>query len=100
MGLFDFFKRKSSCGIRFEGGPGTTRDSAVKILGAPNHSAGIDAEYQYLGDQFGQAGVDWELKGQGLLEGDDGRQYDQMRLKLRDGTERVIFFDITEFFGK
>jgi hypothetical protein len=86
-------------GITFEGGPGDTIERAVIIRGAPNEALGVQAEYVYLAREFGRPRVDWELVGQGLTEHGD-RAYDEMHIKLADGTERTIFFDITQFFGK
>ena len=86
-------------GIIFEGGPGDVIERAVIIRGAPNEALGVEAEYRYLARKFGRPGVDWELVGQGLL--DRGRhKYDEMHIKLAGGTQRTIFFDITQFFGK
>jgi hypothetical protein len=59
----------------------------------------VKAEYRYLARKFGRLGVDWKPVGQGLLE-HDHRQYDEMHIQLADGTQRTIFFDITQFFGK
>jgi hypothetical protein len=59
----------------------------------------VQAEYRYLAQEFGRLGIDWELVGQGLVER-GGRAYDEMHIKLADGAERTIFFDITQFFGK
>ncbi len=99
MGFFDFLKRKKKGGVTFEGGPGDTLERAVLIRGAASHNLGIQAEYQYLAEKFGQPGMDWLLETQALMERHN-RYYDEMRVKLSDGTEQVVFFDITEFFGK
>ena len=74
-------------------------ERAVIIRGAPNEALGVQAEYRYLAREFGRPGVDWEPVGQGLVER-GGRAYDEMHIKLADGSERTIFFDITQFFGK
>ena len=99
MRFSDFFKGKRRRGVTFEGGPGDTIETAVIIRGAPDEALGVGAEYRYLAQQFGQPGVDWELVGQELLES-ARRRYDKVHVKLADGTERTIFFDITGFFGK
>ena len=59
----------------------------------------MDSEYVYLNAKYGLRGLDWELVQQALLT-ENGREYDQMDLKLFDGTEKTLYFDITEFFGK
>ena len=99
MGFLGFLKRKKHRGITFEGGSGDTIERAVVIQGAPNEALGVEAEYRYLARKYGRRGVDWELVGQGLLQ-PGIRQYDEMHIKLADGTTRTIFFEITEFFGK
>ena len=99
MGFLDFLKGKKRRGITFEGGPGDRIERAVIIRGVPNSALGVEAEYRYLARKFGRPGIDWELVGQGLLE-PGHRKYDEMHIKLADGTQRTIYFDITEFFGK
>ena len=85
--------------ITFKGGPGDTPETAVVILGAPNSMAGISAEYDYLGKQFGRRNVDWNLLRQSILN-QKGKVYDRMDLDLKDGSRKTVFFDIGEFFGK
>lgn len=99
MGLFDFLKRKTTRGISFEGGSGDTIERAVIIRGVSNHVLGVESEYLFLTQKFGQRGIDWNLERQTLLT-PGNRAYDEMSIKLSDGTERTIIFDITEFFGK
>jgi hypothetical protein len=99
MGFFDFLKGKSRKGITFGGGPGDTIERAVVIRGAPDSNLGVEAEYRYLAQKYGRPRTDWQLIGQGLVEAGDCF-YDEMHIRLADGTERTVFFDITEFFGK
>lgn len=86
-------------GITLSGGPGTTVQTAIVIQGASSTMAGIRAEHLCLEALFGRKGVDWQLERQALLSS-AGRHYDEMRLRLADGTFRTIYFDITDFFGK
>jgi len=86
-------------GIAFEGGPGDTVERAIVIRGAGNDCLGVEAEYQYLVREFGRRGVYWQLERQSLLTVDD-RRYDEMRIRLSDGTQKVIYFDISDFFGE
>lgn len=86
-------------GITLSGGPGDTLQTAIVVRGAPNTMAGIRAEYLYLEALFGRKGVAWQLERQALLVS-AGRHYDEMRLRLADGTLRTVYFDITDFFGK
>ncbi|MEW6376457.1 MAG: hypothetical protein AB1502_11805 [Thermodesulfobacteriota bacterium] len=92
-------KKKKFKKIVFEGGPGASADRAVVIRGAPNTIMGVLAEYQYLTSRFGRRDIDWKMAGQSISMRDN-HQFDIMQIRLSDGTERTIFFDITEFFGK
>ncbi len=85
--------------ITFKGDPGDTPETAVVIIGAPNSSAGIAAEYDWLAKKFGQQNVDWRLRRQSVLQ-DQGKVYDRMELDLKDGSQKTVFFDISDFFGK
>ena len=86
-------------GITFSKNTGETIKDAILIRGAESDKAGVDSEYVYLDAKYGLKGLDWELMQQALLK-ENGRDYDQMDLKLSDGTEKTLYFDITEFFGK
>lgn len=85
--------------ITFKGGPGDTAASAVIISGASDAMAGISAEYDYLSEKFGRKNVDWRLKHQTIRQV-QGKVYDRMELELADGSNKTVFFDISEFFGK
>ena len=85
--------------ITFSKNSGETLKDAILIRGAKTDKAGVDSEYVYLDAKYGLKGLDWELMRQTLLK-ESGRDYDQMDLKLSDGTEKTLYFDITEFFGK
>ena len=88
-----------SGGISYEGGKSETADHTVIIKGASNTTMGVLAEYQYLTSKFGRRDIDWKMTGQSISM-TDSRQFDKMQIKLSDGTERNIVFDITDFFGK
>ena len=80
------------------GGSGTTADDAV-IIKAENTIAGVRAEVQWLEKHFGQKDKDWELvmKSHGNR---GGRVIEEFRIKLKDGAERTVHFDISGFYGK
>lgn len=86
-------------GITFSKNSGETIKDAILIRGAETDKAGVDSEYVYLGAKYGLRGLDWELVRQSLLREND-RDYDMMEMKLSDGAEKTLYFDITEFFGK
>jgi hypothetical protein len=83
----------------FAGGPGDSLASAVIIQGAADHVAGVQAEYRYLREKFGQERRDWRVKRQELLS-QAGKVFDVMHLELANGAQPTIYFDITDFFGK
>lgn len=85
--------------ITYGGGPGDSLKNAIVIKGAATSTAGIAAEYRYLEEKWGRRNVDWRLLRQSLLR-KDGRSYDFMQIKLQDGSQKEVYFDITDFFGK
>ena len=82
-------------GISFAGGDGRSKGQAIVIKGAPNSSAGIDAEYAWLRKYR----PGWVKGAQALLNEND-KYYDRIDLITPQGENKTIFFDITDFFGK
>lgn len=78
---------------------GKTMEEAIVILEAEDNTEGIQYEYFYLSRKFGMRGKDWTLKSQSLHE-KNGKMYDKMYIILNDKSEKTLFFDITDFFGK
>ena len=66
------------------------------IVRAESHQAGIHAEYVWLGNRF----PGFELVRQELTVGPDGRHQDVMVIRLPDGTERTVHFDIEDLVGR
>ena len=85
--------------IIFEGGAGESPAAAVVIKGAKDIVVGIAAEYYYLEKKYGQQNVNWKLISQNLLHKQD-KHLDLLIIQLGDGSQKEIYFDITEFFGK
>jgi hypothetical protein len=98
VGILNFFKGEPGQRAELSGGDGSTRETAV-IVEAPTSMVGIPAEYRYIAQVCGTQGVDWERGTQALME-HEGRYYDSIQVKLKDGEERTFWFDITSFFGK
>ena len=84
--------------IRFRGS-GQSKEDPIRIKGVENNFSNVMLEYSYLESKFGKRGKDWELERQSLVE-ENGRYYDEMVLKFPDGTRKIIYFDVTRFFGK
>lgn len=85
--------------VIYSNNKGESVEDAIVIDGVTHHFEGVRAEYQYLSDKFGRRGIDWDLEKQAVFHKND-RYYDQLSIKLADGTKKVFFFDVTAFFGK
>jgi hypothetical protein len=90
--------RNDKSGIIFAGGSGDSREDAIVIKNAENHRAGIDAQYLYLQERFGERDIHWKLFMQALLKGE--KRIDWLVIRFIDGTTKSIYFDVSEFFGK
>lgn len=71
----------------------------VIMSGVKTESEAISAEYKYLENNFGPRKIAWTLEKQLFIE-KDNKYFDRMVLRMNDGTEKDILFDITEFVGK
>jgi len=81
--------------VTYAGGNGTSCDEAVIILGAGSELEGVFAEYVWLDEHY----PGYDVLGQALsFCGDD--RVDILHIRTRGGTERDIYFDIDDFFGK
>ena len=85
--------------VAYGGGDGESFDDAIVIQGAASTNEGVASEYQYLSEKFGQRGIDWELVEQ-RLRTIGNKHYDKMDINLSDGTQKAIYFNITDFFEK
>jgi hypothetical protein len=80
--------------ISFDGGDGTSVETAVMIVGAAGSSDGIAAEYSWI--EANRPGA--QVLGQALIQNGD-RLYDVITIR-NGGKDEELFFDITDFFGK
>lgn len=78
---------------------GSSIENAIVIENKENHFEGVDAEYRYLSEIYGERGVGWVLEKQSLIQ-EKGRFYDFIEIKISNGPEISLYFDITSFFGK
>jgi hypothetical protein len=81
------------------GGPGDSMHTAIVIRKTPKGLSAAGAEHLFLTERYGQRGHEWTLKTQDLLKA-DGRVYDMFRILLHDGTERALFFDVTDWLAR
>ena len=83
--------------LRILGGTGESFETAISIKGVYDSANGINVEYFILKKMFGRPGHDWALQRQNLHKRGD-LSYDIMRLRLRDGRDVTVYFEITDFF--
>ena len=79
----------------FEGGDGSSMEQAVVIKHAKNEEEGVEAEAKWIK----KVHPGWR-KGKQALMGKNGKDYDRIEYETPDGKTAVIYFDITDFFGK
>ena len=81
--------------IAYEGGDGSSLEKAVVIKHAADEEAGVDAEAAWIA----QTHPGWQKGNQALLS-ENGKSYDRIEYTTPAGTTEVIYFDISDFFGK
>ena len=81
--------------IKINGGNGSSKEKAIRIIGADNEWKGIDAEFNYIERKFGY----FEIESQAFL--DEGtKKYDRMKVVGVTGKKKELWFDITDYYGK
>jgi hypothetical protein len=81
------------------GGPGDSLQTAIVIKKTPRGLSAAGAETMLLGKWFGERGTNWTMKRQEMLQV-DGRTYDTYSVVLTDGSERRMYFDVTEWLAR
>lgn len=76
-------------------GSGNSTDDPVVVKGAADGQEGVRAEYTFLAKRFPKC----SQVSQRLIR-HKGHPIDVIRIRLANGTERDVFFDISDFFGK
>ncbi len=73
---------------------GSSFENAI-IIKENNEGSGVHAEYEWLKKNYpGYTMISQSLSGKG------NKKYDILRIKTKEGEEKSIYFDITQFFGK
>lgn len=80
--------------VKISGGNGTSYENAIVITDC-SHFEGVDQEYVELKKRFGN----YKLIRQSLLE-HNGKNYDLLEIQLEKGIKKLVYFDVSEFFGK
>lgn len=74
---------------------GATIETAIVLPGIADEFHGIAAEHRYIAAHF----PTWHIEYQALTQR-NGRRYDLLGMAEPDGTKTVLYFDITDWFGK
>ena len=80
------------------GGTGDSMTAAIVIKKTPKGLSAAGAEVMLLTQRYGPRGTGWTLKQQDLLQA-HGRVYDTYCVVLADGTERTLYFDVTDWLA-
>lgn len=86
--------------VKYEGGNGTSVETAIIIKNAGNERNGIAAEYAYISKIHGQKFTTWKPSGSStnLM---NGKKYDIISITILPRNEqKMYYFDITDFYGK
>ena len=81
------------------GGPGDTLQTAIAIRKTPRGLSAAGAEHMLLRKWFGERDKSWTLTRESMLQV-DGRTYDTYEVVLADGSERRLYFDVTEWLSR
>jgi len=81
------------------GGPGDTPETAISIKKTPRGLSAAGAEHMLLRKWFGERGKNWTLMRETMLQM-DGRTYDTYDVTLTDGSERRLYFDVTDWLAR
>ena len=95
MGFLDFFKPKKQENS-YSIGDGGSVENAV-MINTSGSQDGIAAEIDFITKNFGKKNEDWTLESQSAIHL-DGKYYDLLTVKLKDGQIRSFYFDITKFY--
>lgn len=73
---------------------GSSFENAI-VIQEKSEMSGVSAEYKWLKDNY----PGYTLISQSLSSS-NGKPYDVMNIKTKDGDKKTIYFDISNFFGK
>lgn len=85
--------------VRYSPHSGSSIQDAIAITGARTHQESVMAEYEYIKRLCIGQKKDFAIKGQEELRVGE-RYYDVFKIGFSDGSEGIIFFDITEAHDK
>jgi hypothetical protein len=82
--------------IVFDGGDGSSSDSAVVIKGARNTREGLEAQSLWVGKNY----WGWQRHARHPVAKVKERVLDPVEFRTPQGEVRTVFFDVSEFYGK
>jgi len=65
--------------IKISGGNGSSKEQAIIILNAKTERGGVDAEYNWFEEKFGEQNISWELNDQELIDEGDADSICEMQ---------------------
>ena len=77
---------------------GNSKGNAI-VIDALDSIAGVTEEHKHLNLFCSTLDTGVESIDQSLII-ENGKQYDKFVIQFEDGSERILYFDITSFFGK
>jgi hypothetical protein len=80
------------------GGPGDSPENAIVIKKTPRGLSAAGAEQLLLQKWFGERDTSWTLKRQQLIQ-IHGKSYDVYEVTFADGTERALYFEVTDWLS-
>jgi len=99
MGILNFLRPKNRLPVAeelYSGGSGTSTEDAI-IINTDNNSDGIKAEYGWIEIHYGKRDQSWKLGSQMLLS-DNEKNYDLIKIELKNGNQKSIYFNIDKFY--
>ena len=77
---------------------GDSIENAI-VIDAPDAITGVALEHGYLDEMVSTLEANLKSIDQNLVI-ENGRQFDRFVVTMNDGSERILYFDISSFFGK
>jgi hypothetical protein len=81
------------------GGPGDSVQTAIVIKKTPKGVSAAGAEHLVLTQRYGKRGEGWTLRQQALVK-HHGRVLDALHIVLSGGSERAVYFDVTDWLAR
>lgn len=85
--------------VWYGGGDGSTLEAPIVVRGAESDLEGVAATFGWMHEHLGPKDEGWRLVTHS--SGYDGdRKIDTFNVVVRDGGPRLVYFDVSESFGK